>query len=196
MRRTSTREVYRNAWMSVREDTVVRDDGSAGLFGVVDKADFALIVPVEDNGDFWLVEQFRYPIERRVWEFPQGSWPQAKQGTAQQLARAELREETGLDARIVEPIGHVKIASGFCSQGCDVYLARGLSPGRPQREASESDMRHARVGRDHFMAMIADGHLVDAASLAAFTLYTMRQGQQAEQTQQAPKHLTSALRNT
>jgi hypothetical protein len=52
----SSREVYRNPWMTVREDEIVRDDGSLGNYGVVDKPDFALVIPQDDTG-FWLVEQ-------------------------------------------------------------------------------------------------------------------------------------------
>ena len=58
VRTKSSREVYRNAWMTVREDEIVRDDGSTGIYGVVDKPDFALIIPQDDTG-FWLVEQYR-----------------------------------------------------------------------------------------------------------------------------------------
>ena len=74
MRTVSSREVYRNAWMRVREDAVALADGTPGVYGVVDKADFALVVPMADDG-VWMVEQFRYPVGERSWEFPQGTWP-------------------------------------------------------------------------------------------------------------------------
>lgn len=97
MKTISSREVYRNAWMTVREDQVTREDGTSGLFGVVDKPDFALIIP-EGDGAFWLVQQYRYPVRRRAWEFPQGSWGASGGGSQTDLARAELAEETGLRA--------------------------------------------------------------------------------------------------
>ncbi|WP_241831765.1 hypothetical protein [Parafrankia soli] len=50
-----TRIAYENPWMRVREDAIVRADGSPGLFGVVEKSDFALIIPVDTDG-VWLVE--------------------------------------------------------------------------------------------------------------------------------------------
>lgn len=92
-----SREVYRNAWMTVREDQVRRGDGSTGVYGVVDKPDFALVIPRDEQG-VWLVEQYRYPVRRRAWEFPQGSWGTSTSGTRAELAAAELREETGLQA--------------------------------------------------------------------------------------------------
>lgn len=170
MRRTSSREVYRNAWMSVREDGVRLPDGQDSVYGVVDKPDFALIVPREDDGGLWLVEQYRYPVRRRSWELPQGTWGPDASGTPAELAAAELREETGLRAARLHHLGHLDQAPGFCSQGLDVWLATGLVPGPPEREASEQDMRCRRVSDAEFRRMVRAGEMVDAASLAAYAL--------------------------
>lgn len=62
---TSTRLVYENRWMRVREDTIRCRDGSSGIYGVVEKPDFVVIVPVEDDGRLHLVEQYRYPVKGR-----------------------------------------------------------------------------------------------------------------------------------
>jgi ADP-ribose pyrophosphatase len=84
--------------MRVREDTIRRRDGSNGIYGVVEKHDFVVIIPVENDGRLYLVEQFRYPVQGRYWEFPQGSWEQIEGADPLEMARGELREETGLDA--------------------------------------------------------------------------------------------------
>nr|WP_184987477.1 NUDIX hydrolase [Sphaerisporangium rubeum] len=162
--------------MSVREDDVELPDGSIGLYGVVDKQDFALVVPAENNG-FHIVEQFRYPVADRFWEFPQGSWP-AEDGHAAQtpgpdpasLAAAELREETGLVAASFQYLGRVHVAHGYSSQRCHVFLAEGFTQGRPQREATESDMRQRWVSEVELDRMVVEGRFVDALSLAALTL--------------------------
>ena len=65
---------------------------STGVYGVVDKPDFALVIPQDLDG-FWVVEQFRYPVGRRAWEFPQGSWGAGASGSTIDLARSELAEE-------------------------------------------------------------------------------------------------------
>lgn len=69
-----TRIVYENRWMRVREDAIRRRDGSEGIYGVVEKPDFVAIVPLEDDGRIHLVQQYRYPVGARYWEFPQRAW--------------------------------------------------------------------------------------------------------------------------
>jgi len=170
MDQIATKNVYENAWMTVREDLVARADGSAGVFGVVDKPDFALVIPREGNG-LWLVEQYRYPVNRRAWEFPQGSWAAGSSGEPVDLARTELREETGLVARRLVHLGHLFGAYGFCSQGFDAFLATGLEAGRPQREPAEQDMVHRFVTDGEFAGMVQSGAVVDAATIAAYSLF-------------------------
>ena len=64
--------VYQNRWMTVREDTIGRDDGYRGIYGVVDKPDFVVVIAIEGE-DVYLVEQYRYPVKGRHLEFPQGA---------------------------------------------------------------------------------------------------------------------------
>ena len=169
MRTTSSREVYRNPWIRVREDAVVRADGSTGIYGVVERPDFTLVIPAEGDG-FWLVEQYRYPIARRSWEFPQGTWPQGDEGTAAELARAELAEETGLRAAGLRHLGHLDLAPGLSTRQFDVWVATGLTPGPTAREVTEADMRHAFVTEAELRAMVREGRFTDAPSLAAYGL--------------------------
>ncbi len=160
MEQRTSRVVYENAWMSVREDEVRRPDGTMGVYGVVDKPDFALVIPRDHDG-FWMVEQYRHPVGRRAWEFPQGSWGPGQFGSPSELARAELREETGLSAGSWAHLGHLCTAYGFCSQGFDVYLAEDLTPGPTDREPSEQDMTHRLVGTQNFPALVASGAITD-----------------------------------
>lgn len=169
MRTTSSREAYRNPWIRVREDVIEHDDGSTGLYGVVERPDFALVIPRQDDG-FWLVEQYRYPLGRRSWEFPQGTWGTGKDGTAEDLARAELAEETGLRAGRLEHLGTLDLAPGLMTQRFDVWVATELSQGATDRESTESDMRTAFIAESEFARMVQDGRFTDSPSLAAFSL--------------------------
>jgi 8-oxo-dGTP pyrophosphatase MutT (NUDIX family) len=169
VRTTSSREAYRNPWIRVREDVIERDDGSTGLYGVVERPDFTLVIPAERDG-FWLVEQFRYPISRRSWEFPQGTWSHGTDGSAEDLARTELAEETGFRATELRHLGHLELAPGLSDQGFDVWLATGLTAGPAAREASEADMRQAFVPERELQQMVRDGRFTDGPSLAAYSL--------------------------
>lgn len=169
----STRTVYANAWMRVREDFVRRADGSEGIYAVVDKPDFALVIPVENDG-FHLVEQYRYPIRRRSWEFPQGTSSDGRTGEPEALARAELAEETGLTAGRWEYLGRHYCAAGMANQAGHVFVATDLHPGRPNREVTEQDMRQTWVPRERWERMIASGEIVDDSSIAAYALYLLR----------------------
>jgi 8-oxo-dGTP pyrophosphatase MutT (NUDIX family) len=172
MERLGSRVVYTNPWMTVREDHVRRPDGSTGIYGVVDKPDFALILP-RWAGGFWLVEQYRYPVGRRAWEFPQGSWGRGASGSSTDLARQELAEETGLRAESMTHLGHLFEAYGFSTQGFDVYLAACLTEGEHDRELTEQDMVHRAFTDAQITDMVFAGDIVDAPSLAALTLYRL-----------------------
>jgi 8-oxo-dGTP pyrophosphatase MutT (NUDIX family) len=169
VRTTGSREVYRNPWIRVREDTVELADGTPGTYGVVERPHFGLVIPAEADG-FWLVEQFRYPLGRRALEFPQGTWSHGADGSAEELARAELAEETGLRAGRLRHLGHLDLAPGLSTQEFDVWLATDLTPGPVQREATEEDMTTAFLPEAQLRQLIREGRFTDSPSLAAYAL--------------------------
>ena len=173
IRQLSSREVYRSQWMRVREDEVEFPSGVRGTYSVVEKQDFVLVVPYADGG-FWLVEQYRYPVGSREWEFPQGGWPTGASGSQEELAAAELREETGFVADSLAHLGRLHTAYGYSAQGYDVYLATGLTAGEVSREVTEEDMIHEWRSESDVRAMARSGELRDAHSLAALALFDLR----------------------
>jgi 8-oxo-dGTP pyrophosphatase MutT (NUDIX family) len=170
----SSREVYRNNWMTVREDSIRRPDGSPGIYGVVDKPDYALIIAL-DGDRLALVEQYRYPLGERRWEFPQGTAPDRAELEPAALAVRELREETGLAAGSFVVLGRLDIAAGMSSQRGWVFLATDITEGEPEREHEEQDMHFAWFERTRFEAMISSGEITDAQSLAAYALLLLRE---------------------
>src|SRR3954451_6356253 len=126
--RIASREVYRNDWLTVREDQVRRPDGSDGIYGVVDKPTYALII-ASDGDRFRLVEQFRYPLGLRRWEFPQGTAPGRAYLDPTELAHRELREETGLRARSMVPSGLLEVGAGMSSHRGRLFAAPASAKG-------------------------------------------------------------------
>lgn len=172
IRQVSSRLVYRNEWLALREDHIERQDGTQGIYSVVERPDFAVVIATENDG-FHLVDQYRYPVGGRYWEFPQGCFPNWQVGTPADLAYAELAEETGLRAGELRHLGHVFGWQGASPQACDVFVATDLTPGQPDREPTEQDMRHRWFSRDEFEHMIRDGRIKDNSTLAAYALYLL-----------------------
>ncbi|WP_374205888.1 NUDIX domain-containing protein [Crossiella sp. S99.2] len=160
--------------MTVREDGIRRADGSLGIYGVVDKPDYALVIPLEGER-LHLVEQYRYPLGLRRWEFPQGTAPDRVELDTAELAARELREETGLRAGRMVDLGLLDVAPGMSSQRGRVFLATELTAGEPARELEEQDMRTAWFARAEFEEMIASGQVTDAQSIAAYTLLLLHE---------------------
>jgi 8-oxo-dGTP pyrophosphatase MutT (NUDIX family) len=169
----SSREVYRNPWTSVREDVIERGNGQRGIYGVVDKDPASIIIPLEktDEGEFvYLIEQYRYTVGGRFAEFPQGGWEQAEV-VPEELARGELREETGLEAERLTLLSTLQIAYGVMNQKHYIFLAEGLKHGQPDPDAEEHDLVLRRVSVAEFERMLLDGEIVDNCSVAAWGLY-------------------------
>ena len=177
----SSREVYRNPWTRVREDVIERSDGQRGIYGVIDKDPACIVIPIEQTsqGDFlWLVRQFRYTVGGTYFELPQGGWEQAEVD-AEEMARGELQEETGLRAEKVTALTTLWIGYGVMRQLHHVFLAQGLTAGEPDRDAEEHDMTVHRVAVTEFESMLLDGRVMDNCSAAAWGVYRVwrdRQG--------------------
>lgn len=176
IRQVSSRLVYRNQWMSLREDEIERLDGVRGIYAVIDKPDFALVIPAERDG-FHLVEEYRYPVGRRSWSFPQGAFPAGEDGSPEELARLELAQETGLRAATMTPLGFLNSAHGTIRQGFHAFLAEDLEQGEPDREPEEQDMCQRFVTRAEFRQMIRDGAITDDSTVAAYTLLMLHDQQ-------------------
>jgi 8-oxo-dGTP pyrophosphatase MutT (NUDIX family) len=172
IRTLASRVVYEDSWMRLRRDDIERRDGSRGSYAFVEKRDFALVIPVLDDA-FHLVEEYRYPIGRRTWSFPQGGWPPGMSGTPEELARLELSQETGYHAATWTKLGVLHCAHGITSQQGHFFLATELTPGEPDRELEEQDMRQDWVRRYDFEKMVDNGEITDNSTLAAYALLLM-----------------------
>jgi len=165
----SSREVYRNSWLRLREDQIERSNGLHGIYSVVDKDDCAIILPIQGDTIF-LVEQFRYTIQQRCLELPQGGW-ETPDVDPEALASGELREETGLIAGSMTRLGSTWIAYGFVHQKQHVYLATELTRASTDPDPEEHDLVLRAVPIAKFEEMILDGTIRDGCSLAARGLY-------------------------
>jgi len=177
MKTIASRVVYKNRWMTVREDQIERADGSPGIYSVVDKSPAAMIIALDgtvQSGHLYLIEQFRYPVGDRYLEFPGGAWEDHPQADPTDLARGELLEETGLIAGQMDYVGFLYFAYGISSQGFHIFRATNLTQGEATPEHTEQDLVVKRVTVREFEDMCRDGVIKDSASVAAWSLLKAR----------------------
>ena len=169
----SSKIVYKNKWMTVREDIIERDSGAEGLFGVVEKPDFAAIIAIENN-KIHLVEQFRYPVAQRSLELPMGGWPDEPDADPLELALGELQEETGYFANQIQKIGFHYVDNGGATVGCHVFFATDLEFVGKDLDAEEEDLVSLTLTIAEFEQKIIQGEILDACTIACYGLAKLK----------------------
>jgi 8-oxo-dGTP pyrophosphatase MutT (NUDIX family) len=132
----ATRIVYANAWLRLREDTVIRPSGEEGIYGVVEMRPSVGIVALNDAGEVALVTQWRYPLGRMSVELPTGG-SESSDHDMLTAAQRELREETGLSARSWRELGFVDNSNGVTTDTAYMFLATGLEAGADAQDPEE-----------------------------------------------------------
>lgn len=117
----SSKRVYDNPWITVREDQVIRPDGEPGIYGVVHYKNIAVGVLAVEEDHVYLVGQYRYPLQRYSWEIPEGGCPEGEE--PQRAAQRELREETGLEAARWRMLGEAHLSNSAADEYAVWFLA-------------------------------------------------------------------------
>ncbi len=173
----SSRRVYDNAWITVREDQVLQPDGKPGIYGVVQYKNKAIgVLPVDDHGRVWLVGQFRYPLNRYSWEIPEGGGHAGE--SPEVTARRELREETGLVADRLELIATSHLSNSVSDELAYIYRATCLESGESAPEGTER-IQVRRVEWDEAWGMLKRGEITDSMSVIALLHEAIRRAEGA-----------------
>jgi 8-oxo-dGTP pyrophosphatase MutT (NUDIX family) len=164
----SSREVYRNPWIRVREDQVICPGGKPGIYGVVESKAAAGVVAV-DGEYLYLVGQYRYPTQKYSWEIIEGG---ADHGESPlEAAQRELKEEAGLTACHWEQLGpEVHLSNCFTTERGYLFIAWGLELGASAPDETES-LEVRRVHRAEARAMLESGFIVDCLSIVGLYRY-------------------------
>lgn len=161
----SIRAIYENPWIKVDEHQVINPAGNDGIYGTVEFKNRAVgIVPLAENGDTWLVGQFRYPLQAYHWEIPMGGAPAGE--SLVDCALRELKEETGLSAANVTPLCHLHLSNSITNEEGVVFIARDLQQGVAEFEETEV-ITIRRLPFKEAFDMVMAGEITDAISVAA-----------------------------
>ena len=157
--------IYENTWIAVTEHQVVNPGGGRGIYGTVHFKHVAVgVIPLDDEGNTWLVGQYRYPLGRYSWEIPEGGGEIGVDPL--ESAKRELREETGIEAATWQPLLEADLSNSVSDERAYLYLATGLTLGEAAPEESES-LALRKLPFAEVYAMALDGRISDAMSLCA-----------------------------
>ncbi len=160
----SSRLIYDNPWITVREDQVIDPSGKPGIYGVVHYKNLALgAIPIDEEGYTYLVGQYRYPLNLYSWEIPEGGGKIGVDPLAE--IQRELWEETGLRARCWKLLLRMHLSNSVSDELALIYLAWGLEPGKAQPESTER-LSHLRLPLYEAIEWVHAGKITDSLSVA------------------------------
>ena len=161
----SSRKIFETPWFTVEDDLVINPAGNEVSYGKVLLKNIAVgIVPLDDEGNTWLVGQTRYVPDVYSWEIPMGGSPIGEELLA--TAKRELKEETGLSAATWTPLLHLHTSNSITDEEGYVYTAQGLRMGETAFEESE-DITVKKLPLQEAITMALEGEITDAISIAA-----------------------------
>ncbi|MEZ4949984.1 MAG: NUDIX hydrolase [Saprospiraceae bacterium] len=158
------KKVYDNPWISVSHHDVLNPAGNDGIYGVVHFKNLAIgIIPVDNDGNTWLVGQFRYTLNQYSWEIPEGGCPLGTDPL--ESAQRELREETGIIAHKWEKIQEIHTSNSVSDELGIIYKASDLHFGPSSPEETEQ-LKVRKLKLEEAIDMVIKGEITDSLSVA------------------------------
>ncbi len=162
----SSKIVYENPFMIVHEDQVTLPNGKPGLYGYIDsKSDSVYVVPVDADGNTYIVEQERYPIKRTTWECVAGRMDGQPVEIA---AKRELLEETGLVAKDITVLGDVQVANGIATFKSTFCIAHNITMTNSTLDQVDGILGIEKLSLSSLPEKILAGEITCSQSIAAF----------------------------
>jgi len=161
----TTKTSFDNPWFSVTERDVITPSGEEGYYGVVHFKRHAVgALPIDQEGNTWLVGQYRYAHDTYEWEIPEGGADPGE--SILDCAKRELLEETGIVAADWEPLLEMQVSNSVTDEVSTTYIARNLTFGTPQPEATEQ-LAIRKLPLSEAIDLAIAGEIRDSISVAS-----------------------------
>ncbi|MFZ2905483.1 MAG: NUDIX hydrolase [Cyclobacteriaceae bacterium] len=161
----SEKQIYTNPWITVEEHQVLNPAGGKGIYGKVHFKNKAIgIVPLDNEGNTWLVGQYRYTLNEYSWEIPEGGGPIGTDPL--EAAKRELLEETGITAQSWKLMMRIHTSNSVTDEEGFVFLAESLTFGESQLEETEADLIVKKMPFTDALEMVLTGKITDSLSVA------------------------------
>jgi len=134
-KKLSSKKIYENPWIRLREDKIITPGGVEGIYGVVETHPALSIVPLTETLETFLVGQYRYTLDVYSWEIPEGGGLPGEKPL--EGAKRELLEETGLLASSWTFLGNLYTSNSFTDEVGHIYLAEDLEERKAQPDHTE-----------------------------------------------------------
>lgn len=160
----SITNVYENRWIKLEHHQVINPGGGQGIYGKVHFKNKAIgIVPLDAEGNTWLVGQWRYTLNEWSWEIPEGGGPLNEDPL--EAAKRELQEETGLVATTWSLIQRTHLSNSVSDEEGFLFLAEGLTQEKNNLEETEADLKVWKLPLSEAYQMVMDGKITDSLSV-------------------------------
>lgn len=164
--------VAKGAVIDYYQDTMRIPNGNLAKWDLIDHKGAAAVVAAREDGKLLMVRQYRNALERETLEIPAGGRNSREEAT-DVTAMRELEEETGYTCDGVELLLSIYTTVAFCNEKIDIYLARGLKPGRQHLDEDEY-LNVEAYSLEELKRMVFQGKIQDAKTVCAIMTYAAR----------------------
>jgi 8-oxo-dGTP pyrophosphatase MutT (NUDIX family) len=162
-KKLNSKIVYKNPWITVREDKVIKPDGEKGIYGVIHLSGGVGIVALTPKKEIYLVGEWRYAINKFVWSLPSGMVE--KNEKFLKTAKNELEEEAGIKAKNWKYLGTNYESTGVLNQKIKYYLATDLTEVGQKLEGAEKGMKVMKISLKKAIELIKQNKILDGLAI-------------------------------
>ncbi len=157
----SSKKIYSNPWIKVREDRVIYPSGKEGIFGIIEMKAGSTVLAMNDKKEVYLVKEYKYAIKKNSIELMSGGLDGKE--SPLDAAKRELKEETGLEADKWVNLGVVDPFTTIIKSPNHMFLALGIWEGERHKEEREN-IQVVKVPFQRAVEMVINSEITHSAS--------------------------------